>query len=136
MQYDQPVHVFDIEMSVGMQSLEENTSSVPLTVNEPVIILHLDEVNNENETTHIPTPPSNDVQFDLLDVQVSLSSSDKEHYHVNDIQEMQPEPDPIDHDLPTSLKVKYSDDVNVPASKVNGWEGFPVDTGPSLLPFF
>ena len=42
---------------------------------------------------------------------------------------------PNNHDLPITLMVNYSGDVNVPANEVNGWKRLPVDTGPSLGPF-
>ena len=46
----------------------------------------------------------------------------KKDYYTIDNQEMQLDPEPIDHVLPVTPMVNYSGNVNVPANKVNGWE--------------
>ena len=48
---------------------------------------------------------------------------------------MQPDPDPIEHDLPAIPMLNFSCDVNVSANEINGWEKFQVDMEPSLGPF-
>ena len=53
-------------MVADVQPLEDSSSSVPITGKEPVTYIPLDEENNEinngNETVHIPPPPSNDAE--------------------------------------------------------------------------
>ena len=86
-QHDQPVHVCDIEMGAAVQPLEESSSSVPKTGNEPVTIVPLDKENNVNKITkgnktmNIPSTPSNDVEFDISNVQVAVSSVDVKIFH-------------------------------------------------------
>ena len=64
-----------------------------------------------------------------------VSGSDEEDYYSIDSQEMQPDPNPNDQNLPVTLMVNHSSDVNVLANEVNGWERLPVDTRPSLGSF-
>ena len=101
------------------------TSSLPIAGNKPVTILPLDEENNENEindwneTINIPPSPSNDVEFDIPDVQVPVPSSDEEDCYTTDSQETQPDPDPIDNDLLTTPMVNYIGDLNALANELN-----------------
>ena len=135
-QHDQLAHVSDIEMGAAVQSLEESTSSVPNTANEPVINIILDEennkseINNGNETVNIHPPCNSDIEFDRSSVQVPVSSSDEEGYYIIDSQEMQPDPDSNDHNLLAMPMVHYSGDVNAPANEVNGLERLPADMTP------
>ena len=69
-QYNQPVCVCDIETGANVQPLEESTSSEPiigngLIRNEPLV--------------NIPPPPNSDVEVDIPDVQVQVSSSDEDY---------------------------------------------------------
>ena len=81
-QHDQPVCVHDIEMGAAVQPLEESTSSLPNAWNEPLTDVPHDEENNENEvydgkeTVNIPSPPNNDVEFDIHSVHMPISSYD------------------------------------------------------------
>ena len=61
-----------------------------------------------------------------------VSSSDEEDDYTIFSQEVQPDPDPTEHDFPASPMASYYGDVNVLADEGNGWERVPVDTGPSL----
>ena len=108
-----------------------------ITGNEPVTNVALDEneINNGNETVDIPHPPINHVDFNMSHVQVPVSHSDEEDYFIVASQEIQPDPDPNDHDLPAIPVVNYSGEVNVPANEVNGWERLSVDTEPKLNHF-
>ena len=46
-------------------------------------------MNNGNETVNITPSPNKDAEFDIPDVQVSVSSSDGDYY-TTDNEEMQP----------------------------------------------
>ena len=69
-------------MDADVQQLKANTSFMPVTGNEPSRVLPLDDENNENginngnENAIIPTPHSNNIQFETPNVQVPVSSSD------------------------------------------------------------
>ena len=62
-------------------SFSRSTSSVTLTGNKIVTNVSVDKENNEYETVNIPLLPNNDVEFDISEIQVTLSSADKEEYY-------------------------------------------------------
>ena len=77
------------------------------------------QTNNENKTVNIPTSLSNDVELDKPHVQVPAPSSDEEGYYTIGSQEMEPDPNLSDCDLPAISNVNYYGDVNVLASTVS-----------------
>ena len=82
----QSVYICDIEMGSGVQSLEESTSFALVIGNEPVTKAPADKENNEHEinngTETVNNPPSHskDEEFDIPNVQVSVSSFDEEGF--------------------------------------------------------
>ena len=65
-------------MGAAMQPSEVNASSVTIMGNKTVKILPLDVENNRNEPANIPPSHDNDIEFDIPNVQVTVSSSDEE----------------------------------------------------------
>ena len=108
-------------MDADIQPLEKSLTCLLITGNEPFTIVPVDEGNNKNEIHNYKhPPPSNDVEFDIPIVQVTVSHSDEEEYFTIDSQEMQPDQNPNDHDLPATPCVNYSRSVNAPADEVVG----------------